>query len=138
MFGDGELVTISAEHRKLNGFLTVPPEAIGLVLFAHGSGSGRFSSRNQFVARVLQAAGIATLLFDLLDESEADDREKVFDIKLLARRLMTATDWVGRQDQIGDLDLGYFGASTGAGAALLAASERADDVKAVIADCRRR
>ena len=130
--GNHRSVEIPAENRKLGGLLTVPPAAKGIVLFAHGSGSSRFSSRNQYVAGVLIRAGMATLLFDLLDEQEADDRKKVFDITLLAERLKAATTWVQQQEQIGGLSLGYFGASTGAAAALVAAAAQGIEVKAVV------
>jgi len=110
----------------------VPPAAIGVVAFAHGSGSGRFSPRNQFVARVLQEAGLATLLLDLLEEEEAEDREKVFDIELLAERLQSAASWLSREPETHKLRLGYFGASTGAGAALVAAARAPAAVGAVV------
>jgi putative phosphoribosyl transferase len=103
-----------------------------VVAFAHGSGSGRFSPRNQFVAGVLQDAGLATLLLDLLEEEEADDREKVFDIELLAERLRSAADWLRQEPATGALRLGYFGASTGAGAALVAAARDPAAVGAVV------
>jgi putative phosphoribosyl transferase len=125
-------VTILAGNRRLKGFLNVPSGAEGIVLFAHGSGSGRFSSRNQYVARVLQKTGMATLLFDLLDEQEADDRAKVFDIKLLADRLETATSWTRVQADTRELRIGYFGASTGAGAALVAAARQGNAIRAVV------
>src|SRR5262249_52957918 len=90
-------VTIPSGSRTLRGILSEPPEARGVVAFAHGSGSGRFSPRNQFVARTLQQAGLATLLLDLLEEEEAEEREKVFDIELLASRLHSAADWLRQQ-----------------------------------------
>src|SRR6516162_10080959 len=90
-------VEIPAGERRLSGILHVPPEARGVVAFAHGSGSGRFSPRNQFVARLLQEAGLATLLLDLLEESESEDRRKVFDIRLLAERLQSAADWLKQE-----------------------------------------
>jgi putative phosphoribosyl transferase len=131
--GSGErLVQVPAAGRRLNGILTVPPRPRGVVAFAHGSGSGRFSPRNQFVARVLQEAGLATLLLDLLEEEEADDREKVFDIDLLAERLQSAASWLSREPETGALRLGYFGASTGAGAALVAAAREPAAVGAVV------
>jgi putative phosphoribosyl transferase len=102
------------------------------VAFAHGSGSGRFSPRNQFVARVLQQAALATLLLDLLEEEEAEDRNNVFDIGLLANRLQSAADWLRQEPATGALPLGYFGASTGAGAALVAAARQPAGVKAVV------
>jgi putative phosphoribosyl transferase len=123
-------VAIPSGRRTLRGILSLPAGAKGVVAFAHGSGSGRFSPRNQFVARVLQEAGLATLLLDLLEEEEADDRDKVFDIPLLAERLQSAAAWLQREPATSALPLGYFGASTGAGAALVAAAR---DPKAVMA-----
>lgn len=125
-------VEIPCGRRRLGGLLTVPGNARGIVAFAHGSGSGRFSSRNRFVARVLQEAGLATLLFDLLEEEESEDREKVFDIELLAERLGCAATWLFRQPDVGSLRLGFFGASTGAGAALVAAARDPGVVGAVV------
>src|SRR5512145_1803356 len=90
-------VEIPFGRRRLSGILHVPRGAAGVVAFAHGSGSGRFSPRNQSVARVLQGAGLATLLLDLLEEEEAEDREKVFDIELLAGRLQSAADWLSQE-----------------------------------------
>ena len=115
----------------LAGVLGLPRPALGLVLFAHGSGSGRLSPRNAYVATALRQAGLATLLFDLLTESEAGDRGKVFDTELLAGRLASATLWALQQDDIADLPIGYFGASTGAAAALVAAA-RMPAVAAVV------
>ncbi|MHB1191255.1 MAG: dienelactone hydrolase family protein [Armatimonadota bacterium] len=114
-------VQIPADGITLAGMLEVPAGAEGVVLFAHGSGSSRFSRRNQYVAEVLREHGVGTLLFDLLEEWESEDREKVFDIELLAERLAGATAWV-RQERP-DLSIGYFGASTGAAAALAAAAK---------------
>jgi putative phosphoribosyl transferase len=108
---------------KLKGVLALPEGASGLVLFAHGSGSGRLSPRNQFVAEMLNKQGIATLLVDLLTEEEALDRANIFDIDLLADRLIEITHWIGERESLRSLTLGYFGASTGAGAALAAAAE---------------
>ena len=125
-------VEIPSGRRRLCGILSLPDSAKGVVAFAHGSGSGRFSPRNQFVARVLQEAGLATLLLDLLEEEEADDRDKVFDIPLLAERLQSAATWLSQQPGISALHLGYFGASTGAGAALVAAARDPKAVKAVV------
>jgi len=125
-------VRIPAGRHRLSGVLTLPPAAVGVVAFAHGSGSGRFSPRNQFVAGVLNQAGLATLLLDLLDEGEAEDRAKVFDIALLAERLQCAADWLGMEPATRALRLGYFGASTGAGAALVAAARRPALVGAVV------
>jgi putative phosphoribosyl transferase len=124
--------TISAEGRTLWGTLKLPKGAVAGVVFAHGSGSGRLSPRNQYVAQVLQEAGLATLLVDLLEEREADDRSKVFNIELLADRLQAAADWLSDQPEGHGLRLGYFGASTGAGAALLAAARAPDSVGAIV------
>lgn len=126
------LVQIPAGRRRLQGTLSLPAKSRGAVLFAHGSGSGRFSPRNQFVARVLQDAGLATLLIDLLEEEEADDRENVFDIELLANRLQCAADWLAQDADTSDLRLGYFGASTGAAAALVAAARQPNKIAAVV------
>lgn len=115
-------VAIRANGATLEGVLGVPHGARGLVIFAHGSGSGRLSPRNNHVAASLREAGIATLLFDLLTESEAYDRRLVFDIPFLADRLRAARDWARTADETPDLAIAYFGASTGAGAALMAAA----------------
>lgn len=108
---------------KLPGDLGVPDTAIGTVIFAHGSGSSRHSSRNRMVAAELRSAGLATLLFDLLTPEEAEDRANVFDIELLAARLGAATMWARASHFVRNLPIGYFGASTGAAAALVAAAE---------------
>lgn len=107
---------------KLEALLEVPAGATGLVLFAHGSGSSRLSPRNSYVARVVREGGIGTLLFDLLSEEEAADRSNVFDIDFLASRLQAATEWVRHVGSAQGLGIGYFGASTGAAAALVAAA----------------
>nr|MBI3614835.1 dienelactone hydrolase family protein [Nitrospirota bacterium] len=125
-------VTIEADRVRLAGDLGLPEKPRGVVLFAHGSGSGRLSPRNRFVARTLLEGGLATLLLDLLMEEEADDRRKVFDIALLADRLLTATDWLVRNQATKGLLLGYFGASTGAGAALQAAARAPESVASVV------
>src|SRR5437870_4081780 len=130
-------IRIPAGHATLDGNLTIVDRAIGLVLFAHGSGSSRHSPRNQFVARTLNNAGLATLLFDLLtpEEELVDMRtaELRFDIDLLAERLVHATTWVKQQQQqTRDLRIGYFGSSTGGGAALVAAAQLPEDVGAVV------
>jgi len=125
-------IAIPAGRRRLEGIMYVPEGAGGVVVFAHGSGSGRFSPRNQFVARALQEGGLATLLVDLLEEEEAEDRAKVFDIELLAERLWYAARWLSRDPATGGLRLGYFGASTGAGAALVAAAREPATVGAVV------
>lgn len=116
----------------LAGDLLTPPQPRGLVIFAHGSGSSRFSPRNREAAEALVAAGMAVLLFDLLTEGEARDRAKVFDIDLLAQRLVQAIDWAGGRSDLRALPIGLFGASTGAAAALRAAAERPDVVAAVV------
>jgi putative phosphoribosyl transferase len=108
---------------RLEGDLTLPADAKGIVLFAHGSGSSRFSPRNQFVADALQRMGVGTLLFDLLTDEEASDRENVFDIDFLAHRLSDATRWLRDREDTRNYPLGYFGASTGAAAALVAAAQ---------------
>jgi len=118
--------------RHLPGALAVPPGARALVLFAHGSGSSRHSPRNQQVAEVLQAQGLATLLFDLLNTEEGRDRQRVFDVPLLARRLAEAVDWAGRQQALTRLPVMLFGASTGAAAALVASALRPGRVQAIV------
>lgn len=128
----GREIEIASDGLRLGGMLGIPEGARGIVLFAHGSGSGRFSPRNQYVAGVLREAGIATLLMDLLEEWESEDRAKVFDIGLLAERLLSATVWVREQPETRDLSVGYFGASTGAAAALEAASKSDVEIKAVV------
>ena len=116
----------------LAGTLRHPAGARGLVIFAHGSGSSRFSPRNVQVADALHRRGIATLLFDLLLPEEENDRRNVFDIELLGRRLIHAVNWIIRQPDVGNLPLGLFGASTGAAAALVAASSLGDRIGAVV------
>ena len=129
-------VQIPAGRAVLSGALTTPENTTGLVLFAHGSGSSRHSPRNQFVARTLNRAALGTLLFDLLtqDEESIDmyTREHRFNISLLAERLVLAVNWAKRQEQTRDLRVGYFGSSTGGGAALVAAAEIPGDVGAVV------
>lgn len=127
-----QLVQIPAGPVSLEGILAIPREAKGVVLFAHGSGSGRFSPRNNFVARELQRGGLATLLVDLLTEDEASDRRLVFDIVLLGERLTQITDWLRRNQATSDMRIGYFGASTGAAAALLVAAQPNAPVSAVV------
>lgn len=123
---------VSIGPRRLAGILAIPDCARGLVIFAHGSGSGRFSPRNAYVAEALQHAGLATLLLDLLSPGEERDRANVFDIGLLAAGLEQATDWAAAQPPIADLPIGYFGASTGAAAALVAAVHRRARVRAIV------
>lgn len=116
-------VVIPDDAVKLPGTLGVPEAAIGTVIFAHGSGSSRHSSRNQMVASQLRSTGLATLLFDLLTPDEAEDRANVFDLELLAARLSAASRWARASHHTHGRPIGYFGASTGAGAALVAAAE---------------
>ena len=125
-------VTIRSGHLRLGGYLEVPPSPLGIVVFAHGSGSGRLSPRNNFVARYLQQGRVATLLIDLLTPNEADDRRKVFDIDLLADRVLLAKAWLEQDDRTKGLGIGYFGASTGAGAALQAAARDPSSIRAVV------
>lgn len=129
-------VLIPVQEAVLNGDLVLPEEARGLVLFVHGSGSSRFSERNRFVAEKLQQNHLATLLFDLLTDEEEDiDRSTTqyrFDIDLLTERLVAVTDWVINEPVTDQLDIGYFGASTGAAAALSAAVEREQAIRAVV------
>jgi putative phosphoribosyl transferase len=137
-----DIVRISPADEQQNiieGDLTIPSitiDAKGIVIFAHGSGSSRHSPRNQYVAQVLNNAGIATLLIDLLtkEEEKIDDvtREHRFNINLLARRLLASTDWISQYSKIRNLSIGYFGASTGAAAALVAASERPNVISAIV------
>lgn len=136
--------TLNTEHNilipsgaiTLDGFLFIPEDALGLVLFVHGSGSSRFSVRNQYVARVLNEANLATLLFDLFtpDEDAIDSltRQYRFDIEFLASRLLAATQWCLQQKNLLALPIGYFGASTGGGAALVAAAQKPDFVHAIV------
>jgi putative phosphoribosyl transferase len=118
--------------QALDGDLVLPPEARGLVMFAHGSGSTRRSPRNRQVALALNEQGLGTLLFDLLTPEEAPDRHHSFDIDLLGARMIEAVDWLGRRPSLAALPLGLFGASTGAAAALVAAAERPVRVQAVV------
>jgi pimeloyl-ACP methyl ester carboxylesterase len=127
---------ITVRHGQIAADLRVPERALGLVLFAHGSGSSRFSSRNRAVAEFLEHRRFATLLVDLLtrDEEREDARtaQHRFDIDLLAERVISATDWIALSNELGALPLGCFGASTGAAAALIAAAERPSTVRAVV------
>ncbi len=117
---------------RVPGILSIPADAKGLVLFAHGSGSGRLSPRNQLVATELRRAGLGTLLFDMLTEDEAKERANVFDIPLLAERLLAATTWARSQPECAELPLGYFGASTGAAAALVAVAQSRTAIGAIV------
>ncbi len=125
-------VKITKGNLALEGILSLPTDSRGVVVFAHGSGSGRLSPRNSFVARHLQRDRLATLLLDLLTEEEAEDRRKVFNIDLLADRLLVVKIWLETQPQTQNLGIGYFGASTGAGAALQAAAREPSNIKAVV------
>jgi putative phosphoribosyl transferase len=131
-----EPVSISCGRITLEGDLSIPYNASGIVLFAHGSGSSRYSHRNKYVANILKYNGLATLLFDLLThEEEEEDRWTAhlrFDIPLLADRLVYATDWIKNHRDTLNLKIGYFGASTGAAAALVAAARRPDLVQALV------
>jgi putative phosphoribosyl transferase len=127
-----QLVHIPADTVRLEGELILPPGAQGVVAFAHGSGSSRHSPRNTFVAGVLQTAGLGTLLFDLLTRAEDTAYETRFDIALLTRRLIAATQWLQQQPQTTTLAIGYFGASTGAAAALQAAAALGSAIQAVV------
>ncbi|MBS9717302.1 dienelactone hydrolase family protein [Pseudohalocynthiibacter aestuariivivens] len=118
--------------KSQEGILRLPDDALGLVVFAHGAGSSRLSPRNNYVADRLAERNIATLLFDLLTEAEAADREKVFDIPLLSGRLLEAIEWVRDQPELSQLKMGLFGASTGAAAALVAASWQKELIVTVV------
>lgn len=129
-------VSIPIKKIKLEGELKIPDLAKGIVLFAHGSGSSRFSPRNQYVAKVLQDSGIATLLFDLLTKEEErideETSELRFNISLLAERLEEVTEWLKKNSSTKNFSIGYFGASTGAAAALISAANKKDLIKAVV------
>ncbi len=129
-------IIVQAGSDQLGGSLTISTQSKAIVLFVHGSGSSRFSSRNRFVAKTLNNAGLATLLFDLLTEKEEETdrytREYRFDIPLLARRLVEVIDWVKSSESTKALDIGLFGSSTGAAAALIGATKRPEEVGAVV------
>lgn len=125
-------VTIELKDTNLKGNLTIPENAIGLVIFSHGSGSSRLSPRNNFVSVLLQQKGLATLLFDLLTEEEDRDYENRFNIELLTTRLVQVTLWVVQQKETRNLPIGYFGASTGAASALRAAAFLGPKIAAVV------
>jgi putative phosphoribosyl transferase len=127
-----ELTIPVGQHLQLEGELMLPEDASGLVIFSHGSGSSRHSPRNKEVAGSLQRAGFATLLFDLLTEEEELVYENRFDIESLTERLISVTRWAGRLNEVQDLPIGYFGASTGAASALRAAARLGEYVKAVV------
>jgi putative phosphoribosyl transferase len=129
-------IEIPVQDAILEGDLILPEEAKNLIIFVHGSGSSRFSPRNQFVAQILNQAGFATLLFDLLTHKEEEIDEMTgdyrFNIELLAERLIKVTDWITSNSETKKLSIGYFGASTGAAAALLAAAKRPKQIHAVV------
>lgn len=127
-----QLVHIPADSVTLEGDLNIPRETQALVILAHGSGSSRHSKRNKYVAQVLREAGLGTLLFDLLTRKEDTIYENRFDIPLLAKRLVAATRWVKEQPQTRKLNIGYFGASTGAAAALIAGADPSVEVGAIV------
>ena len=129
---DTREIEIAAGEVRLPGDLTIPPAPRGAVVFAHGSGSSRLSPRNRSVAGTIVEAGLATLLFDLLTAREAADRANVFDIELLAERLIAATHRLRHEPEVGVLPIGYFGASTGAAAALWAGAEPDSRVRAIV------
>ncbi|GAA1362869.1 hypothetical protein GCM10009661_10290 [Catellatospora chokoriensis] len=130
--GTAAEVVIPVNGAALSAHLAIPPQAAGIVVFVHGSGSSRHSPRNQYVARFLRDAGLGTLLFDLLNEAEENDRGNVFDIGLLAGRLSEVLAWLRARPAAQGLPVGLFGASTGAAAALWAASNGNADVAAVV------
>jgi len=125
-------IEIPIDEITLMGDLVVPENAKGIVLFAHGSGSSRHSSRNKYVAQMLQNEKFATLLFDLLTVKEDEDYSTRFNIELLTDRLVKVTDWLKSDSEIGDLNMGYFGASTGAAATLNAAAVLGDIIAAIV------
>ena len=127
-----EEILIPAGAVSVTGNLIIPENAKAIIVFSHGSGSSRLSSRNKFVAEVLQKNGFGTLLFDLLTLQEDLDRNKRFDIALLTERLTQVTEWLLREERTKGLDIGYFGASTGAAATLEAAAQLGDQVKAIV------
>lgn len=126
------LIHIDLQQVQLEGMLKIPQSARGIVLFAHGSGSGRLSPRNNFVADILNKAGLATLLIDLLSKQEDEVYQTRFNIDLLTERLNSVVQWLKKQSETANLEIGIFGASTGAAAALRVASELGDEVKAVV------
>ena len=127
-----KLVHIPVDHVYIEGMLSLPEHARGVIIFAHGSGSSRHSTRNNYVAAVLRNAGLGTLLLDLLTQEEDLDYQTRFDIPLLTRRLLAATQWLKTDNTLLQLPVGYFGASTGAAAALLAATDPDNKIGAVV------
>lgn len=129
---DEQEVMINYKGLQLHGIISLPKGAQGVIIFAHGSGSSRWSKRNNFVARELRKVGLGTLLMDLLTPEEENDRAQVFNINLLAQRLIYAKNWIGEQATSRSMKVGYFGASTGAGAALVAAALEPQNIFAVV------
>lgn len=125
-------INIKLDMITIEGELTIPENASGLILFAHGSGSSRFSPRNNYVAKILQKSNLATLLVDLLTKDEDLSYDRRFDIKLLAQRLIKITDWLKENEETKNLKIGYFGASTGAAAAIKAAAKEKQNISAVV------
>lgn len=136
MSEEGNVVAVPADDIELEGDLVLPPDVRGMVIFAHGSGSSRHSPRNRFVASALQEGGLGTLLMDLLTAAEEQEdirtRELRFDIGMLSHRLIAAKHWLAEQPQTADLEFGYFGSSTGGGAALMAAAGEPERIGAVV------
>lgn len=127
-----KLVHINADNAHIEGMLELPENALGIVIFAHGSGSSRHSTRNNYVARILHSGGMGTLLLDLLTQEEDTDYKARFDIPLLTRRLLAATHWLQTEQQSQHLPIAYFGATTGAAAALQAAAALGNKISAVV------
>lgn len=127
-----KIIHISHENTSLEGMLNIPKEASGIVLFAHGSGSSRFSPRNNFVAEVLNKGNLATLLIDLLSQGEDERYQTRFDIHLLTQRIIQVVQWLRKQKETKDLVIGLFGSSTGAAAALRAAATLREEIRAVV------
>lgn len=127
-----QLIEVQAGQHRLEGMLIVPQNAKGIILFAHGSGSGRFSPRNNFVAKVLNSGNLGTLLIDLLTKKEDEIYENRFNISLLTQRLIDTIQWLKKSPETKLLSIGLFGASTGAAAALEVAAKRGEEIKAVV------
>ncbi len=125
-------IEISVKEVTLKGILSIPDETGSLVIFAHGAGSSRFSPRNNYVAQILNEAGLSTLLFDLLTEKEDFVYENRFDIPLITKRLIAVTNWVMKNEETQELNIGYFGSSTGSASALIAAERLSEQIKAVV------
>ena len=127
-----QLIQVPVNSVKLEGSLVVPEGSKGLVIFVHGSGSSRYSIRNNYVAKVLRDSGLATFLFDLLTEEEDQIYETRFDIEFLTKRIKTVTKWLMEQEVVKNLKLGYFGSSTGAAAAIIAATDSSLKIESVV------